>query len=56
LSKKSSGGATRPLPRDGVSEEFLRDPTLGPGLKVGPEIKDGSPEMLRCRTIQKEVS
>jgi len=54
--------AARPHPRDGGAEEFRGNPTIGPHLKVWPEVKNGSsdkkgaPERLRCETIQEEVS
>jgi len=51
-----SGSATRPLLRDGGEEEFREYPTVGPEVKNTSSAKDGVPDRLRCRTIQKEVS
>jgi len=56
------GGATRPLPSDGVVDKLHVDPTFGPRPKVWTRdqngrssAKDGAPESLRCGTIQEEV-
>jgi len=47
-----------PLPRDGGAKKFCRDPTVrsGPEVKNGrSSAKDGMPEKLRCKTVQREV-
>jgi len=49
------GGATWPLPRDGVVEESHEDLTVGPRPKVpvvknGSGAEDGAPERLGCGT------
>jgi len=57
---KFGGGATRPLPKDEGAEKLHRDSTVGPRPKVWTRgqngrrsAKDGVPERIRCRTIQK---
>jgi len=54
-----SGGASRPLPRDGARRNSVETQESGYASRYGPEIKirssakDSAPERLGCETIQK---
>ena len=61
--KHGGGGTTRPLPRDGGTEELRGDPTIGPHPKVWTidqkykerGAKDRFAKGFRSRTVEEEM-